>query len=260
MSIVKMPNPQRNPNTRPELQARADAVLDQVIKEFYENVPYGTHLMTADEPDPDYYKRHMIEIILRLRMKRTVDAMAIRYFTHHDAVQAQAWCQYADNEMLHDVQFFVKDLEKMGVSREQIYATEPLFSTKLLLGYYQWGMEYEGTPLALIASVYFMEYVTTRTQPKWLDNLEKSMGKDNVRGARGHVNLDLAEDHDDFVWNVLVSLVENEQDEQRLLDHLVNVGRLFAAYFTELYDLTIQGKDESGINRLGESLGQVQVA
>lgn len=259
MSIVTMPDTKSKIDLRPKFREECNGLLDKAIAEFYEKVPYATHLMTSKDPNPEYYKRHTIETILRLRMKRAVDAMAIRYFTHHDPVRARDWCHYGDDEMLHDVQFFLKDLEKVGVSAEEVYGTEPLFSTKLLIGYYQWGMEYEKTPLALLASVYFMEYVTTRTQPQWLDNLEESLGRDSVRGARGHVNLDVAEDHDDFVWKVLCSLVNDREGERRTLDHLGNVARLFAAYFVELYELTIQRNNVLGLDVVGRTVRSLEL-
>jgi hypothetical protein len=228
---------------KPELRAKVDALLDTLIKTFYDNVPYGKHMLSADNIDLEYYKRHTIETILRLRMKRTVDALAIRYFTKRDPVRAKAWAKYTDEEMLHDA-FFVKDLQSVGVSREEIYSTEPLFATKLMMGYLLYGIEYEENPLALISSVYFVEYTTIRTQPQWIGNLEKVLGKEKLRGARAHVDRDINDTHDDFVWEVLASMVNTQQDEERVLEHMKSVFRLFVAYFRELYEFVVEGKKD----------------
>ena len=256
MKAMAIPDLKATIDMRPEFRARCDVLLNEMIASFYENVPFAKHMLSARDINMEYYKRHTIETILRLRMKRTCDALAIRYFTKHDPVRARDWSHYAEDEMLHDIQFFVKDPEKVGVSKEQIYATEPLFSTKLLIGYYQWRLEYEEGPLALITSVYFVEYTTVKTQPTWLDNLEQALGKDKVRGARGHVNLEVHEEHDDFVWNVLVSMIKTSEDEDKVLEHLRNVGSLYAAYFIELYQLIIEGKDADTqpIDQLGMAL------
>src|SRR5690242_19378129 len=171
--------------TKPEFRTRVDSYLDACIKHFYLNVPYARHQMESEQLNLEYYKRHNIETILRLRRKRTVDALAIKYFTKVDPVQAKAWAHYTDDEMLHD-RLFAADLAKVGVTKDQIYSTEPLLSTKLLTGYLQFGMEFEDSPMALITSVYFVEYVTTRTQPDWLDNLGDVLGEENVKGARAH--------------------------------------------------------------------------
>jgi hypothetical protein len=225
-----------------DLRAKVDAYLDSAILEFYETVPFAQHLLRANDVNLEYYKRHNIEIILRLRRKRTIDALAIKYFTKVDPVQAKAWAHYTDDEMLHD-SLFAADLAKVGVSREEIYSTDPLLSTKLLTGYLQYGMEYEDSPLALIASVYFVEYVTTRTQPSWLDNLEKSLGTDMIKGQRAHVNTDLNDDHDDFVWRVLASLVKTTADEERLMTHLAAIYWLWKLYFIEIHQRVVLGRD-----------------
>ena len=230
-----------------EFRARVDAYLDSAIIDFYKTVPFAQHQLNAAEINLDYYKRHNIETILRLRRKRTVDAYAIRYFTKVDPVQAKAWAHYTDDEMLHD-KLFAADLEKVGVTKDEIYSTEPLLSTKLLTGYLQYGMEYEDSPLALITSVYFVEYTTTRTQPDWLENLEKSLGPDKLKGARAHVNTDLDDDHDDFVWRVLVSLVKSPADEERVMLHLENIYWLWKLYFVEIHQKVVQGRADEPID------------
>ncbi|MFC4591370.1 hypothetical protein [Sphaerisporangium corydalis] len=224
--------------TMPELRRRVDDYLDECIRDFYKNVPYARHQLEGTEINLDYYKRHNIETILRLRRKRTIDALALQYFTKVDPINAKAWAHYTDDEMLHDT-LFAADLAKVGVQKDEIYSTEPMLSTKLLTGYLQYGIEYEGTPIALIASVYFVEYVTTRTQPDWLDNLEKTLGKDKVKGQRAHVGVDLEDEHDDFVWAVLESLVKAPADEMKVMLHLQDIYRLWQLYFLELYQLTV---------------------
>jgi len=224
--------------TMPEFRRRVDNYLDACISDFYKKVPYARHQLEGTEINLDYYKRHNIETILRLRRKRTIDALAIRYFTKVDPVTAKAWAHYTDDEMLHDT-LFAADLAKVGVEKDEIYSTPPMLSTKLLTGYLQYGIEYDGTPLALIASVYFVEYTTTRTQPDWLDNLEKTLGRDKIKGQRAHVGTDLDDQHDDFVWRVLESLIKTQDDEVKVFQHLQDIYRLWQLYFLELYRLTV---------------------
>jgi hypothetical protein len=224
--------------TKNALRMRVDELLDQLIVTFYKDVPYAQHQLNSRAINMDYYIRHNIETILRIRKKRTVDALAIRYFTKHDPVRAKAWAEYTAEEMLHD-SMFARDLASVGVSTQSIYAHEPLYSTKLLMGYLLYGLEYEGTPLALVTSVYFVEYTTTKTQPQWLDNLEKALGKDKITGARAHVNTDLDDNHADFVWDVLASLVRSPEDEEMVIKHIKDVYSLYESYFVELYRLTV---------------------
>jgi hypothetical protein len=222
---------------RAELQQQVDGILDRYIKEFYEKVPYASHFLTASQLDMRYYKRHTIETILRIRRKRTIDAHVIRYFTLNDPPTAKKWAEYTDEEMLHD-RLFLADLEKVGVSADEVYSTDPFLATKLLNGYFLYFLEFEGTPLAAIASAYFLEYTARKTQPDWLDNLDEIFGKDNTKGARTHVNYDIDQDHTGDVWNVLMSLVRTEADEQRLLRHFDDLYELFTMYFSEVYTAT----------------------
>jgi hypothetical protein len=224
----------RSGNVNSDLQSRVDTLLTSLINKFYEEVPFAKHQMKSEGINLDYYKRHNIETILRLRRKRTLDAYAIHYFTKRDPVRGAQWAKYVEDEMLHDA-WFAQDLAKVGVTKDEIYATEPFLSTKLLTGYLQYGMEFEGTPLALLCSVYFVEFVTTRTQPAWIANLEKQLGADKLAGARKHVGTDLEDEHVTFVWSVLISLINNPQDEVRAIQHIRNVANLWVAYFQELY-------------------------
>ncbi len=236
--------------SRGDLRADVDRMLDGFIQRFYREVPYARHLKDARELDIEYYKRHNIETVLRIRKKRTCDALAIRYFTKCDPIRAKQWSHYTDDEMLHDT-MFVRDLAAVGVPREEVYATEPLLSTKLLMGYLLYGLEYEEDPLALVASVYFIEYITTRTQPDWLDNIERNLGSDRVVGGRAHVATDVDENHADFVWDILITLIKRPEDADRLERHMVAVYRLWEAYFIELHALVVEKRER---NPVGEVL------
>lgn len=238
-----------------KFRANVDSQLDSLIQRFYETVPYAQHMMSEDAVNMEYYKRHTIETVLRIRLKRTVDALAIRYFTKCDPERAQAWAHYTEDEMLHD-KLFVADLIKVGLTKEEVYAYEPMLATKLLMGYLLYGAEYENSPLALISSVYFVEYTTTRTQPAWLNNLERVLGEEKLAGARAHVNTDLDDDHDDFVWEVLATLVNTPEDEAKVLQHIHNVYLLYEAYFVALHEAIIEGHDEQHLAIRPELVGQ----
>ncbi|MGW5271488.1 hypothetical protein ACWEQP_02655 [Streptomyces sp. NPDC004044] len=231
---------------RPELYTKVNNKLDAFIGDFYREVPYAQHFLNGSEIDMPYYKRHTIETILRIRRKRTIDAHAIRYFTLHDPATAKKWAAYTDDEMLHD-QLFLADLKKVGVEADEAYATEPFLATKLLNGYFLYCLEFEGSPLASIASSYFLEYTTRLTQPDWLDNLEKTLGEEIVEGARTHVNYDIEEDHTGDVWNVLMTLVQTLEDEERLSRHFDHLFKLFTMYFVEAYEATSKAAAPAGV-------------
>lgn len=231
------------------LRKDIDNMLNEMIKKFYQDAPNGDYQRDAKHIDENYYKRHCIETILRIRHKRMVDALVIHYFTKHNPRAAKMWAEYIEDEMLHG-HMFGKDLERQfGLTMDEIYAVEPLFATKLLNGYFYFTLEHEG-PMAAIVSAYFLEYTTRHTQPEWLDNLEKQFGKENVRGARAHVEHDIKDNHNDFVWKVLMMMVKNDSDVVKLKQHLNHIYGLFVAYFAELKQKTIDKSEDTSISEV----------
>lgn len=228
-----------------DFKKEIDQLLQGMVDQFYSDIKGSVHLLQDREINAEYYKRHVIEIILRLRMKRWIDGLTIHYFTKHDPVLAKKWCSYTEDEMLHD-SMFAKDLERVGLTKSEIYAHEPLFTTKLLQGYFYYGLEHEGRPLASLSSSYFIENVSLMTQPDWIKNIESVFGKGMAKGQQAHVNHDLEDDHTDFVWDVLMTFVETDDDKRRVRDHITNVYKLFCAFYLELYYQTIGQESDSG--------------
>jgi len=228
----------------PEFREKVDKLLLSFVDTFYKDVPKGDHFLNSEKVDKQYFIRNIIEIILRLRMKRCVDALTIHYFTKHDPVLAKEWAKYADEEMLHDL-WFGQDIKKMGVTNEEIYSTEPFFSTKLLQGYFYYSLEHEGRPLASLCSSYFIEMLSLVTQPEWIENCEKTFGPDSCKGQKRHLDCDTAEDHPLVAWNVLATFAKTDEDKEKILDHMKNIYKLFVAYYTELSNEILEKKKDT---------------
>jgi hypothetical protein len=220
-----------------ELRARVDASIDGFIARFHQEVPGALDQARGNEINMDYYRRNLVEIILRLRMKRTIDALTIHYFTRKNPRLAKKWCEYSGDEMLHD-SMFAADLERVGMPHDSIYAHEPLLSTKLLQGYFYYGIEHEGKPLASLCSSYLIEYASQKTQPQIIANLERVLGPEYVKGQRAHVQHDEDDDHIDFVWEVLTQTANLPEEEPKIFAHIENVYKLLAMYYRELHQVT----------------------
>lgn len=227
--------------TKEEYSDFRDFVHQELYKKldyFYQNIPYARHLEVAESVDEAYFVRHQIEIILRLRMKRIIDALTIHYFTKESPMLAKKWAAYTDDEMLHD-KMFIKDLEKCGLTYDEVYETEVFFSTKLLQGYFYYGLEHEGNPLASLTSSYFIEYMSTIVLPGWNKHVADKLGIEKVRGSTAHVDHDLQDSHVDFVWSVLSNFITSVDVEKKIIQHIDNIFRLFCMFYEELYAKTI---------------------
>jgi hypothetical protein len=224
-----------NVTSYPDFKAKIDKDLQSMVKRFYKNVPGADYLKDSKEINVDYYKRSIVEIILRLRMKRTIDALTIHHFTKYNPFLAKKWAQYTEDEMLHD-KMFSADIERLGMTTEDIYTTDPYFSTKLLQGYFYYGIEHEGKPLASLVSSYFIEKMSLLTQPDWMENVERVLGKGSAKGHIAHIQHDIEDDHSDFVWNVVSTFIESDKDMEKVSEHLENIFQLFCMYYTEIYN------------------------
>ena len=219
------------------LRAQVDQLINDCIARF-QDIPGIHQQLHADAINLPYYKRNLIEIILRLRMKRTIDALTIHYFTKRAPRLAKRWSEYTADEMLHD-ELFAADLAQVGVTRDAIYSTTPMLATKLLQGYFYYGLEHEGIPLASLCSSYLIEYASLKTQPALIDNVERLLGAQCVKGQRAHLAHDDHDNHTDFVWDVLVQTACLPHDAARILDHVRHVYQLFEMYYRELYAATL---------------------
>jgi Iron-containing redox enzyme len=226
---------------RPEFRARCDALLDELVADFYRSYPPARKLLDPQFFSRDFFIRSTIENVLRIDLMRGVNPLVCTKVAASDPVLCKQWGLYAADEGLHG-RMFARDLHTIGVSDEEIYATPPLFSTELLSGWLYHTLE-QGDPLAVLASAYYVESVSDKTQPAWLENIERHIGEKATRGSRAHLSLDEKESHVDLAWNMCMRLVKTPEDEKRFLDHVLKLHSLLSAYVVEILELTVVQRD-----------------
>jgi hypothetical protein len=210
-----------------------DTFLDGKIDEWNATVPYARHLEGGAVHMP-YYKQTLIEHAWRIRLMRTVQSYALHRISRDNAEAAQLYAAYQDEEMLHDV-LFMRDAEKLGMSAEDIFATEPNFYTRLLAGYLYFVAQHEKL-LGVICYSYLVEYTTQKITPKQIKAMSKSLGRDMIVGQAAHLNTDLVEDHTQDMWNILSLFVESDQDVTDIKRYMAEIQELLKMFFVDLYD------------------------
>ncbi|CAN0620809.1 conserved protein of unknown function [Burkholderia multivorans] len=216
----------------PEFRAKIDAMLAQFEAAFYAKIDNAQEMLKSDSFDLNMYKRHNVETILRIALKRAVDPMIANYWAPRDPQLCKEWGLYGAEEGRHD-RMFARDLHDVGMTDDEIYATRPTFATELLNGYFYYTMATEG-PLASMVSGFYLEFVAGRTQPDWLDSVEVHLGPERTKGARRHLQQDLDDDHVNMVWNMIMRTIKTPADEARFVEHLVKINALFVSYFVEV--------------------------
>ena len=209
-----------------------DRFLDQKIDEWNRTVPYAQHF-EGKEVHPPYYRQTLIEHAWRIRLMRSAQSNALHKVTRVHAEAAKLYAAYQDEEMLHDV-LFIQDAERIGVSPEEVYATEPSFATRLLAGFLYFVAEHE-KPLGVICYSYLVEYTTQKITPRHVSALGQSVGKDKIAGQVAHLNTDLVEDHTQDMWNILSLLIDNAQDLAAVKRYLSEIQDILKLFFEDLY-------------------------
>ncbi|CAO5154594.1 Iron-containing redox enzyme family protein [Frankia sp. AiPs1] len=227
----------RKPFLSPGESARAkqdiDTFLDAKIEQWNATVPFARHL-EGTEIHLKYYRQTLIEHAWRIRLMRTAQSYALHKITGVNAEAAKLYAAYQDEEMLHDV-LFMKDAEKVGLSAQDIFATEPNLYTRLLAGYLYFVAEHEKV-LGVICYSYLVEYTTQKITPKQIKAMSTSLGKDMIVGQAAHLNTDLVEDHTQDMWDILSLFVESEQDIVDIKRYFDEIQELLRQFFVDLYE------------------------
>lgn len=218
------------------LRDRVNRYLDKKMEEWAATVPYANHL-EGSEVHSAWYRRHTMEHVWRIRLSRTVQASVLHAMAKISPEAAQLYARYQDEEMLHDV-LYARDLGPLGIDEEELYATEPMFATRLLEGFLYFIAQHEN-PLGVVCYGYLVEYTTKKLTPRQLEAMKKSIGSDKIKGQVAHLNTDLVEDHSGAMWNIMNSLIFSAEDEALIYKYFDEIQELLAMYFKELYSKTV---------------------
>ena len=233
---------------RPEFRQKINALLLKFEADFYEKVEHAQKMLDANGFNLALYKRLNVETILRINLRRAIDPMIASYWATRDPQLCKEWGLYGAEEGRHD-RMFARDLHDVGMTDEEIYGTTPTFATQLLNGYFYFTLATEG-PLATMVSAFYLEYVAGKTQPGWLDEIEKHLGTEKTKGARAHLVQDIEESHIDWAWNTVMRAVKTDQDEENFIRHLSKINALIVSTFVEIAEITLRqqaGQEEYAV-------------
>ncbi|SAK92189.1 hypothetical protein AWB75_06513 [Caballeronia catudaia] len=219
-----------------EVRARLDRYLDAKMAEWAATVPYANHLESR-KLDSRWYRRHTIEHVWRIRLSRSAHCKALHAITQISPEAAQLYGQYQSEEMNHD-QLFMQDCKALGVTQEELLATEPFLATRLLQGFFYFLCEHE-SPLGVVASSYLVEYTTAKLTPRQIESLRTTLGDEKIKGQLAHINTDVGDDHAGEMWRILRYLIHSEEDVEKVLRYFDDIQTILAMYFRELYETTV---------------------
>lgn len=224
---------------REELESRAAELME---KQF-DRVPNLREFHEGKWMDRDFYKRHMIEAVLRIRMCNVADAYALYKASYGDYRLAAKLARYLAEEIGHEG-MFVHDLERFGVTLDEINATEVFPATAKVMGYIRLQTEVRGPAPAALWD-WYLEWYSDRYIPDITEAASRDFGADTTKGASAHLGVDDDQGHDELMFETTAEAVELYGNAESAYADLETYFDLSGEYFEQLYAATVGSKGAS---------------
>ncbi|WP_433333369.1 iron-containing redox enzyme family protein [Spirillospora sp. CA-294931] len=218
-------------------RAHLEGLALELTERQFEQVPVLRGFCDGTWTDRDYYTRFMIETVLQIRLDNIADAYALYKASFGDYRLAAKLAKYLADEIGHEG-MFVRDLAALGVTLDEINATEPFPGTARTMAYLRLATDQRGpAPVALWD--WYLEWWSDRYAPALVGRAAKEFGPQCARGAQAHIDLDGSHGHDDMMFETTAQAVELYGSPRSAYADL----KIFIDYnseqFVELYDATV---------------------
>ncbi|WP_447008245.1 hypothetical protein ACRAKI_17925 [Saccharothrix isguenensis] len=222
------------------LRADMEELAGKLLEQLFEKVPKAREFHAGTWIDEDYYRRHLIETVLRIRLNNEVDAYGLYKVGYQDHRLASTLAQYLAEENNHEG-MFLRDIAKFGLDKEDVDGIRPFSSTEYLIGYMYHSINNEG-PLPTTVWNWFVEWYSDQYNPVITKFAAETFGEDKVKGSSAHIAYDESHDHDDLMWSTVERAVKGWGDFDAATRLLTNYVDLIGLYFTQLYNETVGAK------------------
>lgn len=219
------------------MRERLEKAAHDAMEDLFERVPKAREFHAGEWIDREYYQRHLIETVLRIRLNNEVDAYGLYKIGYRDNRLAATLAQYLAEEYGHE-ELFIRDIARFGVSKEELDATSVFPSTEKLIGYLYFAINRHG-PLPTMVWNWFVEWYSDRYNGVITDHAAETYGSQMVKGSAAHIQYDESHDHDDLMWSAVERAISGWGDYETAERYLVNFVDLIADYFTELHRSTV---------------------
>jgi heme oxygenase-like protein len=221
--------------------------LEHVAKEemnhIFATVPKAQEFHTGQWTDLDYYRRHLVETVLRIRLNNEVDAYGLYKIGSKDNKLAQILAQYLAEEYGHE-NLFMRDIERFGLKKTEVDAIPTFAATDQLIGYLYFSINRDG-PLPTLIWNWFVEWYSDNYNKTITQKAAETFGSEKVKGSLGHIQYDESHDHDDLMWGAVQQAIDGWGDLAKAESYLRNFVRLIGRYFEELHSHTADRTEQA---------------
>lgn len=208
---------------------KLESAVDQAMHSEFKKDEIMHKFHNEDWFDEKYYKRHILECVIRIHMNNELDANAVRVAAINNISAAKQLSYYLYDEFGHD-EMFGQDLTKYGYSSDQIISKNAFPETWKLMGYLNFCVEKFGALPAVVWD-WFLEYYGDKFNNFITQKAGVHMGNQAVSGAASHVAFDEAEDHSGMMTEMLSSVIKTQEDFDLAIKHINSFVPMVGEYF-----------------------------
>lgn len=212
------------------------------MEKMFNKIPFAREFHSGEKNNRDYYIRHVIEIILRIKLNNEVDAYSLYKIGYKDNYLSKKLATYLSEEYGHEA-FFMADLKSFGLTEEEVNKTIPFFSTQKLIGYLYLSIMRDGAMPTMVWN-WLVEWYSDTYNMIIAKKAAKEFGEDKVIGSLKHLSFDENHDHLSLMFSTIGATIKTSDDEKKVKKYISNFIQLIGEYYQELYDATIATKEK----------------
>jgi hypothetical protein len=213
------------------------------MEKMFCRIPFTREFHTGEKTQLNYYIRHVVEIILRIKLNNEVDAYSLYKIGYKDNFLSKKLATYLSEEYGHEA-FFMSDLKSFGISENEVNEIKPFFSTKKLIGYLYFSIMQDG-PMPTMVWNWLVEWYSDTYNMIITQKAANEFGEDKVFGSLKHLSFDESHDHLSLMFSTIEATVKSNDDEEKVKMYITNFIELIGEYYQELYDSTIAINEKS---------------
>lgn len=217
--------------------ADAIKIAQNEMEKMFIKVPFARDFHLGIKTNLEYYKRHLMETVLRIRLNNEVDAYCLYKISKGNTRLAQLLAQYLAEELGHE-NFFINDLKTFGIDLETLNNTKPFFSTNKLIGYLYHAIDQDGGIPTMVWN-WFVEWYSDNYNKKITEKIAKEYGEKYSFGFTKHIEFDEDHDHVSLMFSTVELSVSKPEDMKKVEMYLSQFIELIGEYFNELYEVTM---------------------
>lgn len=228
-------------------RGRSEQVAARAIQQLFAASPDTAAFHRGEWLDREYYRRHFVETVLRIRLNNEVDAFALYKIGFKDNALAQILAEYLSGKCGREG-LFLRAIGKFGLTVAQVDGIAPFHSTDKLIGYLYLSTARDG-PLPAMVWNGFVEWYSDRYGKTIAEAAARAFGHNLVNGSPGHIQCDDSHDHDGLTWVAMQRAINGWGGIDKAQAHLRHFVGLIGEYFDELRATTIAQPEATASGR-----------